>query len=418
MTSTGIDRVQTLSGHVQFAPMQKSSSRKDGNDVVICCAVRTALTKAKRGGFAKTSPEDLLTPLFKATLDRTKINPADIGDIQIGNVLQTGSGMISARMAGLMAGIPDSVPVMSLNRQCSSGLQAVASIANAISAGEINAGIGGGVESMSMFDMMASLDITKISSTVFENEGSRNCLIPMGMTSENVVEKFKIPRSVQDQMAVESHLKAIRAQETGLFDSEIIPVNVHHPETGKLVAVITKDEGMRKGLTVESLGALAPSFKKGGTTTAGNSSQLTDGAAVVLLARRSFADSKNLPILGKFVAFSAVGCPPEIMGIGPAVAIPHVLKKANLTIDDIDIFEINEAFASQATYCVDVLKVPKHKLNPKGGAIALGHPLGCTGARQIATLFPEMKRTRTKRGIVSMCIGAGMGAAAIFENEQ
>ena len=325
--------------------------------------------------------------------------------------------MISARMAGLMAGIPDSVPVMSINRQCSSGLQAVASIANAIIAGQIDAGIGGGVESMSMFDMMASLDITKISSTVFENEGARNCLIPMGMTSENVVEKYNISREVQDKMALESHHKALRAQETGLFDSEIVPVTVTDPDTGK-TTVVSKDEGMRKGLTLESLGALGPSFKKGGTTTAGNASQLTDGAAVVLLARRSFAQAKGLVILGKFVGFSAVGCPPEIMGIGPAVAIPAVLKQTNLTMDDIDIFEINEAFASQATYCVDVLKVPRHKLNPKGGAIALGHPLGCTGARQIATLFPEMKRTRAKRGIVSMCIGAGMGAAAVFENEQ
>ena len=412
-----MNRIQTISTHVELAKNQSSASRKDPNDVVICSAVRTALTKAKRGGFAKTSPEDLLAPLFKATLERTKINPADIGDIQIGNVLQTGSGMISSRMAGMMAGIPDSVPVMSLNRQCSSGLQAVASIANAILAGQIDAGIGGGVESMSMFDMMASLDITKISSTVFENEGSRNCLIPMGVTSENVAEKFKIPRNVQDQMAVESHLKALRAQETGLFDSEIVSVTVVDSDTGKST-VISKDEGMRKGLTVETLSALGPSFKKGGTTTAGNSSQLTDGAAVVLLARRSYAQAHGLPILGKFVAFAAVGCPPEIMGIGPAVAIPAVLKKANLTIDDIDIFEINEAFASQATYCVNMLKVPAHKLNPKGGAIALGHPLGCTGARQIATLMPEMKRTRAKRGIVSMCIGAGMGAAAIFENEQ
>lgn len=412
-----MNRIQTLSSHVDLARNQSGVSRKDPNDVVICSAVRSALTKAKRGGFAKTSPEDLLTPLFKATLERTRINPAHIGDIQIGNVLQTGSGMISSRMAGLMAGIPDSVPVMSINRQCSSGLQAVASIANAIIAGEIDAGIGGGVESMSMFDMMASLDITKISSTVFENEGARNCLIPMGMTSENVVEKFHISREVQDQMALESHAKALRAQETGLFDSEIVPITVTDPDTGKTI-VVSKDEGMRKGLTLASLSGLGPSFKKGGSTTAGNSSQLTDGAAVVLLARRSFAQSHGLPILGKFVSFVAVGCPPEIMGIGPAVAIPAVLKKAHLSIDDIDIFEINEAFASQATYCVDQLKIPKHKLNPKGGAIALGHPLGCTGARQIATLFPEMKRTKAKRGVVSMCIGAGMGAAAVFENEQ
>ena len=392
-------------------------SRKTPDDVVICCAVRSALTKAKRGAFAKTSPEDLLAPLFRATLERTRVNPADIGDIHIGNVLQTGSGMISSRMAALMAGIPDSVPMMSINRQCSSGLQACANIAAAITAGHINCGIGGGVESMSMFDMMASLDITKISETVFENEGARNCLIPMGMTSENVAEKFRIPRDVQDQMAAESHAKAVRAQETGLYDSEIVPITVPDLKTGKPI-VVSKDEGMRKGTTAESLAALAPSFKKGGTTTAGNSSQLTDGAAVVLLARRSFAQAKGLPIIGKFVSFAAVGCPPEIMGIGPAVAIPAALAKANLTINDIDIYEINEAFASQATYCVNLLKVPKEKLNPKGGAIALGHPLGCTGARQMATLLPELKRTGKRRGVVSMCIGAGMGAAAVVESEQ
>ena len=412
-----MDRIQTISR--QITAGTDATTRTSGNpgeDVVICCAVRTALTKAKRGAFAKTSPEDLLAPLFKECVKRSRINPRDIGDIQIGNVLQTGSGMISARMAGLMAGIPDSVPVMSINRQCSSGLQAVANIAAAIKAGQIDAGIGGGVESMSMFDMMASLDITKISSTVFDNEGARNCLIPMGMTSENVAEKFKIPRSVQDQLATDSHAKASRAQERGLYDSEIVPVTVTDPVSGKSVTV-TRDEGIRKETTIESLGALGPSFKKGGTTTAGNASQLTDGAACVLLARRSFAEARGLTVIAKYVAFSAVGCPPEIMGIGPAVAIPSVLKKANMTLNDIDIFEINEAFASQATYCVEKLGVPKDKLNPKGGAIALGHPLGCTGARQIATLLPELKRTGKKRGIVSMCIGAGMGAAGIFELE-
>lgn len=412
-----MERVSNISNHVAGGSSGAQNSRKSPDDIVICCAVRSALTKAKRGGFAKTSPEDLLAPLIMATVARTRVNPSDIGDIQIGNVLQTGSGMISARMAGLMAGIPDTVPVMSINRQCSSGLQACANIAAAITAGHINCGIGGGVESMSMFDMMASLDITKVSASVFDNEGARNCLIPMGLTSEHVAEKFKIPRDVQDQMAAESHAKAARAQENGWFESEIVPITVTDPATGKSV-VVKKDEGIRKGTTAESLSSLGPSFKKGGTTTAGNSSQLTDGAAIVLLARRSFAQAKGLPIIGKFVSFAAVGCPPEIMGIGPAVAIPAALAKANLTIDDIDIFEINEAFASQATYCVNTLKVPKEKLNPKGGAIALGHPLGCTGARQVATLFPELKRTGKKRGVVSMCIGAGMGCAAVLESEQ
>ena len=412
-----MERISTISSHISCATNSAgSTSRKQPDDVVICCAVRSALTKAKRGAFSKTSPEDLLTPLFKEALRRSRVRPSDIGDIQIGNVLQTGSGMISARMAALMAGIPDSVPVMSINRQCSSGLQACANIAAAITAGHIDCGIGGGVESMSMFDMMASLDITKVSSSVFDNDGARNCLIPMGLTSENVAEVFNITREVQDRMAAESHAKAVRAQENGWFDSEIVPITIADPLSGKPLTV-TKDEGMRKGTTVESLASLGPSFKKGGVTTAGNSSQLTDGAAVVVLARRSFAQAKGLNIIGKFVSFAAVGCPPEIMGIGPAVAIPAALAKAQLSINDIDIFEINEAFASQATYCVNKLGVPREKLNPKGGAIALGHPLGCTGARQMATLFPELKRTGKKRGVVSMCIGAGMGAAGVFESE-
>jgi len=413
-----MDRLSVLSDHISCSGVQRSHvSRKSPDDVVICCALRTALTKAKKGAFSKTTPEDLLTPVLKEVVARTRVNPKDIGDIQIGNVLQTGSGMISARMAGLMAGIPDSVPVVSINRQCSSGLQACANIAAGIIAGHFDCGIGGGVESMSLFDMMASLDISKVSEKVLEQEESRNCLIPMGLTSENVAEKFKISREVQDQMAAESHAKAARAQEAGLFDSEIVPVTVADLKTGKPI-VVKKDEGIRKGTTVESLSALGPAFRKGGTTTAGNASQTTDGAAAVLLARRSFAQAKGLPILAKFVSFAAVGCPPEIMGIGPAVAIPVALDKAKLSVKDIDIFEINEAFASQATYCVNKLQVPREKLNPKGGAIALGHPLGCTGARQIATLLPELKRMGKSLGVVSMCIGAGMGAAAVIENEQ
>ena len=413
-----MDRLSVLSDHISCSGVQRSHvSRKSPDDVVICCALRTALTKAKKGAFSKTTPEDLLAPVLKEVIARTRVSPKDIGDIQIGNVLQTGSGMISARMAGLMAGIPDSVPVVSINRQCSSGLQACANIAAGIIAGHFDCGIGGGVESMSLFDMMASLDISKVSEKVLEQEESRNCLVPMGLTSENVAEKFKISREVQDQMAAESHAKAARAQEAGLFDSEIVPVTVADLKTGKPI-VVKKDEGIRKGTTVESLSALGPAFRKGGTTTAGNASQTTDGAAAVLLARRSFAQAKGLPILAKFVSFAAVGCPPEIMGIGPAVAIPVALDKAKLTVKDIDIFEINEAFASQATYCVNKLQVPREKLNPKGGAIALGHPLGCTGARQIATLLPELKRTGKSLGVVSMCIGAGMGAAAVIENEQ
>nr|AZL94408.1 acetyl-CoA acyltransferase 1 [Nephromyces sp. MMRI]AZL94410.1 acetyl-CoA acyltransferase 1 [Nephromyces sp. MMRI] len=229
----------------------------------------------------------------------------------------------------------------------------------------------------------------------------------------NVAEKYGISRHAQDEFASESHAKASNALNSGLYKEEIVPVPVLN---GESVKVISLDDGIRPSTTVQALSKLKPSFKEGGSTHAGNSSQVSDGAALVLLTRRSIAEQLKLPILAKFVAFSAVGVPPEIMGIGPSVAIPAVLAEAGLKLEDIDIFEVNEAFASQAVYCADLLGIPKEKLNPKGGAIALGHPLGATGARQIATLLPELRRTGKKLGIVSMCVGTGMGCAAVIEN--
>jgi acetyl-CoA acyltransferase 1 len=396
-----MDRVQRLNTQVGAAPaleVNNCAAGKSPDDVVICCAVRTALAKAKRGGFAKTCPEEMLSALFKGVAEKTKLDPALVGDVQIGNVLMPGSGAFTARQAVLMAGYPDSVPVMCLNRQCSSGLQAVANVAGAIKAGHVDIGIGGGVESMSMFDMMGVLNPDKVAPGAVEIEASRKCLIPMGLTSENVAAKWGIPRETQDALAVASHAKACKAQKDGLFDSEIVPCMGRTPgKDGQMVEkMVTKDEGCKASTTAETLAKLKPAFKVGGTTTAGNSSQVTDGAALVLLARRSAAEKHGLPILAKFHSFSVVGCPPEIMGIGPAVAIPAALKQAGMKVDDVDIYEINEAFASQATYCIDTLKIPMDKVNPKGGAIALGHPLGCTGARQIATLLPELKRTGKK----------------------
>lgn len=234
-----------------------------------------------------------------------------------------------------------------------------------------------------------------------------DCQIPMGITSENVAEAFKITRQEQDQFALLSHKKAAKAQSSGLFKDEIVPIGN-----------CDSDDGIRPETSIESLNKLKTSFKDNGTTTAGNSSQISDGAAGVLLMLRSKAEELKLPILGKFLGFNVSGVPPKIMGIGPAVAIPAVLKQTGLKLSDIGIFEINEAFASQAVYCIKHLKIPLDRVNPKGGAIALGHPLGATGSRQIATLLPEMKRKNVKFGIVSMCIGTGMGAAAVIENEQ
>lgn len=234
-----------------------------------------------------------------------------------------------------------------------------------------------------------------------------DCLIPMGVTSENVTNKYGLNRSELDEFAAKSHSKAARARELGLFNDEIVPVGD-----------VTQDDGIRPGTTVESLSKLKPVFDPSGSTTAGNSSQMTDGAAAVLLMTREEAERRNLPILGVWRGYVVKGVPPKIMGIGPAVAIPAAVEKAGLSIDDIDVFEINEAFASQAHWCVKELGIDADKVNPHGGAIALGHPLGCTGARQIATILHHMNRTGKRFGVVSMCIGTGAGAAAVLEVEQ
>lgn len=241
----------------------------------------------------------------------------------------------------------------------------------------------------------------------------------MGMTAENVAKKYGVSRKEQDQLAVESNAKAVKAQKAGLFAQEITvyETTVKDKDGNDVKVKVDRDDGMREDTTLESLGKVRAAFDKQGSVTAGNSSQVTDGAAAVLLMRRDVANKLGLKVKGRFLGYSVNGCPPEIMGIGPAVAIPPALKKAGLTVNDIDIFEINEAFASQAVYCVNELKVPREKLNPRGGAIALGHPLGCTGSRQVSTLFSELERQNKKYGVISMCIGTGMGAAGVFERE-
>jgi len=281
-------------------------------------------------------------------------------------------------------------------------------------------GLAGGVESMTLFPMGEGMDPNKFSTHLLDDDVAASCLQPMGITSENVAAKWGIDRTTQDSLAVESHKKAAAAQKAGLFKDEIVPVKakVKDGKGNIQEVVVSADEGPRESTTLQSLGALKPAFKAGGSTTAGNSSQVSDGAALVLLARRSAAQKLGLPILARMRSFAVVGVDPNYMGIGPAFAIPAALEKASLGVNDVDIYEINEAFASQAKMSVDHLKIPMEKVNPKGGAIALGHPLGCTGARQIATLLPELKRNNKKLGVVSMCIGTGMGAAGVFESEQ
>merc|ERR1712135_167977 len=259
-------------------------------------------------------------------------------------------------------------------------------------------GLAGGVESMSMYNMTSGMDMDKFSKKLATNEMAAACLTPMGITSENVAEKWQIPRSKQDQMAVDSHNKALAAQKAGFFDEEIEPVTTTVKDMGgtEKEIVVTADEGPRAGTTVQGLSKLKAVFKQDGTTHAGNASQISDGAALVLLARRDVAKKLSLPILARMRSYAVVGVDPNLMGIGPAFAIPAALQKTNLSLKDVDIFEINEAFASQATMSVEHLQIPMEKVNPKGGAIALGHPLGCTGSRQIATLLPELKRTNAR----------------------
>lgn len=315
---------------------------------------------------------------------------------------------VVARMAQISAGIPYSTSLSTTNRQCSSGLQAVANVANAIRAGQIDIGIGAGFESMSTHQMhkqpMPDVDWDVMQSC----KDAMDCLIPMGVTSENVSNKYGLTRDTLDSFAAHSHEKAATARARGLFVDEIVPVGD-----------VKEDDGIRPGTTAKSLAKLKPVFDpENGSTTAGNASQLTDGAAAVILMTREEAEKRHIPILGVWRSFVVKGVPPNIMGIGPAVAIPPACQKAGVTVDDIDVFEINEAFASQASWCVDELKIPMEKVNPNGGAIALGHPLGATGARQIATLLHEMNRKGKRFGVVSMCIGTGAGAAAVLEVEQ
>ncbi|XP_058198643.1 3-ketoacyl CoA thiolase 1, peroxisomal-like isoform X2 [Rhododendron vialii] len=389
-----------------------------GDDVVIVSACRTAICKSKRGGFKDTLPDDLLASVLKAVIEKTNLNPNEVGDIVVGTVLAPGSERaIECRMAAFYAGFPETVPLRTVNRQCSSGLQAVADVAAYIKAGFYDIGIGAGVESMTVNQIRG---VPKVNPRVDTFAQARDCLLPMGITSENVAQRYGLTRQEQDQAAVVSHKRAAAAAASGKFKDEIIPVStkILDPRTQEEKhVVISVDDGIRPDANLTDLAKLKPAFKKDGSTTAGTSSQVSDGAGAVLLMKRSLAMQKGLPILGVVRSFAAVGVDPAVMGVGPAVAIPAAVKSAGLELDDIDLFEINEAFASQFVYCCKKLDLDPEKVNVNGGAMALGHPLGATGARCVATLLHEMKRRGKdcRFGIVSMCIGSGMGAAAVFE---
>ncbi|KAH8594362.1 Thiolase, N-terminal domain-containing protein [Bisporella sp. PMI_857] len=391
---------------------------KNADDVVITLAIRTPLAKGFKGSFKDTQLDFLVYSLLKEVVARSKLDPKLVEDICCGNVNE-GKAAYLVRAASLAAGFPNTTAASTVNRFCSSGLKATQDIANQISNGSIEIGIALGAEMMSAPG--ERLD-RPFNAEILKNQEAADCMQPMGQTSENVGKDFNITRESQDRYAAESYRRAEVAQKAGWFDDEIVPIEteVVNPKTGEKVKVtVTKDEGPRWGTTYESLSKIRPAFPDfGDKSTGGNSSQVTDGAAAVLLMKRSKAIELGQPILAKFVGATVAGLAPRIMGIGPSIAIPKLLGKHNLTLDDIDIIEINEAFASMAVYCKDVLNIPHEKLNPRGGAIALGHPLGATGARQIVTGLSEARRQKKKILLTSMCIGTGQGMAGLFVNEQ
>jgi len=392
------------------------------HEAVIVSAVRTPIGKAKRGGLATVRPDEMATAVIKALLARTPgLDPKEVEDVILGCAFPEGEqGLNMARMVALRAGLPDSVPGETINRYCSSGVQSIAHAAYAIHAGEIEVAIAGGVESMSMVPMMGY----KFSVNPVIAREYPQYLTNMGLTAENLVAKYKINREDQDVFALGSNQRAAQAVNSGRFDPELVPIDVEVKEVdpdGKTVVknfTVKRDEGPRADTNLEALAKLKPAFKEGGTVTAGNSSQMSDGAAGVVIMSAEKAAALGLKPLARFMHFAVGGVPPEIMGIGPTVAIPKALKLAGLKMADIELLELNEAFAAQSLAVIRELDLNTAITNVNGGAIALGHPLGCTGAKLTTQLIYEMARRRVKYGMVSMCIGGGMGAAAIFENLQ
>jgi acetyl-CoA acyltransferase len=383
----------------------------------ILAAYRTPGGKAKKGKLKDIRPDDLAAIALKGLLERTGIDPLLVEDIIIGCAFPEGEqGMNMARIAAMRAGIPYQVPAQTVNRFCSSGLQTIASAAERIIAGFADCIIAGGAESMTMIPMGGN----KYSANPHLEAAWPESYVSMGITAEFVAEKYKVSREDQDIFAASSHAKAGAAIEQGKFKEQIIPVEVEYAAlvNGKMKKEKkwdSLDEGVRGDTTPEVLAKLKPAFKENGTVTAGNSSQMTDGAAAVLVISEEFLKKSGKSPLARFVSFTVKGVPPEIMGIGPIEAVPAALKLAGLKQGEIGLIELNEAFAAQSLACIRTLGLDPARVNVNGGAIALGHPLGCTGAKLTATLLHEMQRTKTRYGMVTMCIGGGMGAAGIFE---
>jgi acetyl-CoA acyltransferase len=388
-------------------------------EAVIVSAVRTAVGKAGKGSLRYFRPEDLGGIVVKESVNRAQgLSPEEIEDVIIGCAMPEGEqGLNMGRIIALRAGLPYTVPGFTINRFCSSGLQSIALAAERIMLGYADVIVAGGVESMSHVPMSGY----KYAPNPFMVEHMPEIYCTMGHTAEQVASRYGITRDMQDQFAVQSHKRAAEAIAAGKFRGEIVPVSVSYKvanDEGKWVKesfVFDTDEGVRPNTTIEALAKLKPAFYVQGTVTAGNSSQTSDGAAAVVVMSRQKAEQLGLTPLAVFRSFAVGGVDPEVMGIGPIAAIPKALKIAGIQKDQVDLFEINEAFASQCKFVMDHLELDPEKVNVNGGAIALGHPLGCTGTKLTVTLLHEAKRRKSKYGVVSMCVGGGMGAAGVFE---
>lgn len=385
---------------------------KNVRDVVVVAYGRSPMCKANKGGFSKTHPVEFAAQTLMGVLDKVpKLDRSLIDDVIVGCANPDRECFFNiGRVVAQRAGLPDCVPGRTVNRFCASGLQSVADGAAAIASGQMDIVVAGGVEYMTGLSMEpneAGFDHKLI-------EMKPDTYLAMGLTAENVAKMYGITREEMDQMAVDSHRKASAAQEAGKFVDEIIPITIDGPD-GPLV--LTEDEGIRKGTTLEKLSQLKPCFKEDGVVTAATSSQMTDGASFLVLMAREVAKSIGCKPVAEFIGFGVAGVPAGIMGIGPIRAIPKALEKVNMKIEDMDVIELNEAFASQAIACIRDLNIPLEKLNPNGGGMALGHPLGATGAFLSCKAFSELKRTGGKYALIAMCIGGGMGAAGIYRME-
>ncbi|HKS29955.1 MAG TPA: acetyl-CoA C-acyltransferase [Pyrinomonadaceae bacterium] len=388
-------------------------------EAVVVSAVRTAVGRAPKGTLKDTRPDEMGAAAIREAMARVEgLKPEDVEDVVMGCAMpEAEQGMNVARVAAIRAGLPVETSAMTINRFCSSGLQSIAIVADRIRAGGIDAAIAGGLETMSMIPMGGHI----IRPNPYLVDHYPDFYLNMGLATENVARKYEISREEQDAFAARSHERAARAIDEGKFKDEVVPLTVTFEELDekgrkqRREVVFQEDEGVRRDTSAEVLAKLKPAFHAKGTITAGNASQMSDGAAAVVVMSEERAREIGAKPLARFVAYATAGCPPEEMGIGPVFAIPKVLKLAGLTLDQIDVIELNEAFAAQSLAVIKELGLDEEKVNVNGGAIALGHPLGCTGAKLTASILRELERRGGRYGMVTMCVGGGMGAAGIFE---